>query len=169
MLVSTCSPSPDTCDWLGRHRFRRSRRCRHRSGRGARGLDRTLLGPAGRGKVDRGLVRLGLGLVVRLDQIGVALLPAGLALGELLVQVTGVEKYEGRQLDRPGRRMDLALVAGLDEHRQAAAMVEVGVGQDDGIELARVEPERHPVADRFVRAALEHPAIDQDLRTTRSR
>ena len=36
------------------------------------------------------------------------------------------------------------------------------MGQQDGVELARVERERDPVADRFVRAALEHPAVDED-------
>ena len=30
--------------------------------------------------------------------------------------------------------------------------------------LARLERERDPIADRFVGAALEHPAIDEDLR-----
>ena len=41
-------------------------------------------------------------------------------------------------------------------------MVEMGVGQQDRVELGRLERERDPVPDRFVRAALEHPAVDQD-------
>ena len=41
-------------------------------------------------------------------------------------------------------------------------MVEVGMGQEDGVEVGRLEGERDPVADRFVRAALEHPAVDED-------
>ena len=41
-------------------------------------------------------------------------------------------------------------------------MVEMRVGQQDGVELVRVEREGHAVADRFVRAALEHPAVDED-------
>ena len=41
-------------------------------------------------------------------------------------------------------------------------MVEMRVGQQDGVELVRVERERDAVADRFVRAALEHPAVDED-------
>ena len=55
-----------------------------------------------------------------------------------------------------------AAIAGLDQQRQQAAMVEMGVGQQDGVELVRVERERDAVADRFVRAALEHPAVDED-------
>ena len=43
-------------------------------------------------------------------------------------------------------------------------MVEVGMRQQDGVEIPGLERERDPVADRFVRAALEHAAIDQDAR-----
>ena len=43
-------------------------------------------------------------------------------------------------------------------------MVQVCVGQDDRIELARVERERDPIPDRLVRAALEHPAVDEHAR-----
>ena len=38
------------------------------------------------------------------------------------------------------------------------------MGQQDRVELGRVEGERDPVADRLVRAALEHAAVDEDLR-----
>jgi hypothetical protein len=41
-------------------------------------------------------------------------------------------------------------------------VVEVGVGQEDRVEGLGVEAERHAVPDRFIRAALEHPAIDED-------
>ena len=37
----------------------------------------------------------------------------------------------------PGGRVDRAAVAGLDQQRQQPAVVEVGVGQQDGVELAR--------------------------------
>ena len=73
--------------------------------------------------------------------------PIGLALGELLVQMPRIEQHERRQLDGPGRRMDLAAEARLDEHRQSAAVVEMGVCQHDGVEFRRVETERDPVAD----------------------
>ena len=55
-----------------------------------------------------------------------------------------------------------AAIAVLDEQRQQPAMVEMGVGQQHGVERRRVVCERDPVADRLVRAALEHPAIDED-------
>ena len=41
-------------------------------------------------------------------------------------------------------------------------MVEVSVGQQDGVDFRGVVRERNPVADRLVGAALKHPAIDQD-------
>ena len=129
------------------------------------GLDRGLLRTARSGQVDRRLVGLRLGSVICLDEVRVALLPARLALGELLVQVSRVEQHERRQLDGPGGRVDRARVAGLDEQRQATAMVEVRMGQHDRVELRRIEPERDPVPDRLVGAALEHPTIDQDLRS----
>ena len=50
----------------------------------------------------------------------------------------------------------------LDDMRDEPAVVEMGVGQEDRVQLARVVRERDPVADRLVRAALEHPAVDQD-------
>ena len=52
-------------------------------------------------------------------------------------------------------------VAVLDQQRQQAAVVEVGVGQQDRVELGRVERERDPIADRLVGAALEHAAVDR--------
>ena len=55
-------------------------------------------------------------------------------------------------------------IAGLHEEREQPAMVEVGVGQQHGVEGRGVEIERDPVADRLVRAALEHPAVDEDPR-----
>ncbi len=115
-----------------------------------------------RGQVDGGLVFVGFAAVVGLDLVGVALLPARLALGELLVELARVEEDERRELDRARRRVDRAAVAGLDQQRDEAAMVEVGMGQEHGVEVGCIEGERDPVADRFVRAALEHPAVDED-------
>jgi hypothetical protein len=121
-----------------------------------------LLRPARRGEGDRGLVVLGLLAVVGLDVSGMALLPAGLALGEFLVEVPRIEQDEPRKLDRARSRVDGPAEAGLDQQRQEPAMIEVGVGQDDRVKLGRFEAERDPVADRLIGAALEHPAIDQD-------
>ena len=42
------------------------------------------------------------------------------------------------------------------------------MGQQDRVERLRVVGERDPVADRLVRAALEHPAVDEDRGAARS-
>ena len=96
--------------------------------------------------------------------VRVALLPAGIPLRELLVELARVEQDQSRQLDRPRRREDRAPIAGLHEQRDQPAMVEMSMGQQHGVEGRGVEVERDPVADRLVRAALEHPAIDEDPR-----
>ena len=89
-------------------------------------------------------------------------LPAGLALGELLVELARVEQDERRPVRSSRRWRGSAREAALDQQREQAAVVEVGVGQQDGVDLGRVEGERDPVADRLVGAALEHAAVDQD-------
>ena len=106
------------------------------------------------GVFDRGLFRM-------------ARLEAGVALGELLVELAGVEQDERGELDRPRGRVDLARVPGLHQQREEPAMVEMGVGQQDRVEGRRVVGERDPVPDRLVRTALEHPAVDEDAGAAR--
>ena len=114
------------------------------------------------GEGQRGLVTVrGLAVLCRRLR-GIALLPARIALGELLVELAGVQQDERREFDRPGGGVDRTGVAGLDQDRQQPAVVEVGVGQQDGVERRRVEIEGNSVANRLVGAALEHPAVDED-------
>ena len=49
------------------------------------------------------------------------------------------------------------------EHGQEPAVVKMRMRQDDRVQLRRLEREWHAVANRLVRAALEHPAVDEDL------
>src|SRR5258708_25452274 len=91
-----------------------------------------------------------------------ALLPAGLALGELLMELARIEQDQGGQLDRSGRRVNGPPIPLLDEERKQSAVVEMGVGQEHRIQAGRIERERNPVANGFIWAALEHAAIDQD-------
>ena len=60
----------------------------------------------GLGEREGGRVRVGVLAVLGRGLVRVALLPAGVALGELLVQLPRVQQDERRQLDRAGRRMD---------------------------------------------------------------
>ena len=41
-------------------------------------------------------------------------------------------------------------------------MVEVGVGQQDRVQVFRIKGKWDPVADRLIWAALEHAAVDED-------
>ena len=93
---------------------------------------------------------------------GVLPLPARLALRELLLELAGVEEDQPGQLAGALRRDDPAAIALVHDVRDQSAVVEVGVGQEHDVERARVVGERHAIPHRLVRAALEHPAVDQD-------
>ena len=112
-------------------------------------VDRRLEPPEVPGVLGRGLVR-------------VPALPASLALGELLLEPPGVGQDEAGQLDRAGGRPDRPAEALAHDDRDQAAVIEMGVRQQDGVEVGRLVAQRHAVADRLVRAALEHPAVDED-------
>ena len=95
-----------------------------------------------RGQLDGGLVLVGLLAVVRLDLVRVALLPARLALGELLLELARVEQDELASSTVPAVAWIGPRKPALTSERDEAAMVEVGVGQQDRVELGRVERER---------------------------
>ena len=127
---------------------------------------------AGSGVEGRGLV-LPLGdLPLGLDRGLVALLlpgrdvgmpggPVAVPLGVFLLELAGVEQDQRGQLYGAAGRIDGALEAFGDYVRNEAAMVEMGVGQDDCVQRGRVVGQGNAVAHDLVRAALEHAAIDQ--------
>jgi hypothetical protein len=94
--------------------------------------------------------------------VGVAPLPARAPFRELLLEPAAVEEDDLDQLRARAREVDGAAEARADGQRQEAAVIEVGVRDQDRIQGGGVEAQRHPVADHVVRAALEHPAVDQD-------
>jgi hypothetical protein len=57
--------------------------------------------------------------------------------------------------------VDLALETERNQPRQQAGMVDVGVGEDDEIDAARIEVKGAVVFGARLAAALEHPAIHQ--------
>ena len=84
-------------------------------------------------------------------------------LGVLLVDVGAVVQHDLAQVARCEGRVDVAREALLAEVRQVAAVVDVGVGKHDQIDLLRVEvrkPAVHLVA--LLAAALVESAIEQD-------
>ena len=89
---------------------------------------------------------------------------AVLALGVRLLDLCGIQQHEGEQVRRRRRAIDRAVEAMLDEFRQQAGMVDMGVGEDQEFGGGGVEGEILGVqlTDRLV--ALEHAAIDEKAR-----
>ena len=63
---------------------------------------------------------------------------------------------------RAGGAEDAAAEPVGDEARQITAMVEVGVGENDRMDLARRDRQRLPVAFAQFLEPLEEPAVDQN-------
>ena len=74
----------------------------------------------------------------------------------------GVEHHQPRQLARRAGGDDLAAEAALVKQRDAPAMVEMGVGQQQRVDRRRVEAERRRVFVVEVAAALEEAAVDEN-------
>jgi hypothetical protein len=49
----------------------------------------------------------------------------------------------------------------LDQQRQIAAMVEMGMGENDGFDAARLDRERRPILEAQRIEALKQAAVDQ--------
>ena len=86
-----------------------------RTDRPGRRIDGPVVGLARLGEVDRGLEGHLVLAVLDDGLVRMALLPAGIALGELLLELPGVEEDERRQLDRAIGRLDRPAEARLDD------------------------------------------------------
>src|SRR5919204_5949643 len=86
------------------------------------------------------------------------------ALRELGLQLRRVEEHETGELDSGGRCIDRTGETLRDEMRDEAAVIEVRVRQYEGVDVARVVREGEPIALGLVRAALEHPTVDEHAR-----
>jgi hypothetical protein len=88
------------------------------------------------------------------------------AVGEvslLFLQTPAVGQQYLAQVARRGGAQHLAGKAVTHQQRQGAAVVEVGVGQDDSVDVRRRDRQRRPVAQTQLLEALEQAAIDQHL------
>jgi len=86
--------------------------------------------------------------------------PVG-ALGLLFLQMRGIGKQDLRErcrragtVDRPGEPVP-------HQQRQATGVIDVGMGQDDGVERPGIEGKRAPVAQPQLLQPLEQPAVEQ--------
>jgi len=80
----------------------------------------------------------------------------------LFLQVAGIEQHQPRQVARRGTGDDLAPETVVHEKGQAAAVVEVRMGEEQEIDACRIESERLSVLFVKLAASLEHPAVDQN-------
>ena len=102
--------------------------------------------------VFRGVQRLGLRVLVDpLEELPV-----------LLLDEPGVGQHDGAQVLGGAGAVDGAAVAALAENGQPAGVVDVRVGQHDGVHVGRREREVLVLLARLLAAALEHAAVEQD-------
>jgi len=69
----------------------------------------------------------------------------------LFLELGRVAQHDLGKVDRPVGGEDRSGVARLDEGRQAAAVIEVRVGEQHGVQRRWLDRERHPVAAHLVR------------------
>jgi hypothetical protein len=77
----------------------------------------------------------------------------------LLVEMAGVQQQDSQEVLGSVSRYDVAAVALPRERRQVAAVVDVGVGQQDLANRARLDRQRLPVPHAQLFEALEQPAV----------
>ena len=87
----------------------------------------------------------------------VAVVELGVAFGER----GRVREHDPQQIGRRRMRPDRTRETARDQHRQPPAMVDVRVAQHDAVQRRDVERERVAVAQLVARAALDHPAVEQ--------
>ena len=85
---------------------------------------------------------LELALVLARRLVGVLGGPVAVALGVLLLELARVEQHQRRELDRAAGGVDGPVEALGHDVRDQAAVVQMGVGQDDRVEARRVVGER---------------------------
>lgn len=79
----------------------------------------------------------------------------------LFLQAGRVQHHHPRQLARGAGGQDAAAKALPHQQRNAPAMIEVGVGQQQHVDAGRIEAERFGIGLFQLGAALEHAAVDQ--------
>ena len=112
----------------------------------------------------------GLGILHRVQGLdglqSFALALAVIPLGILFVDEAGVLEHDAAQVAGGAMGIDWPGEAGLDQQRQAAGVVQVGMGKDDGIQVLDVHRQRLGVAGFIFGAALDEAAFDQQALPT---
>ena len=81
----------------------------------------------------------------------------------LLLDLGRVGEHDAQQVARRRRAVDRPGEPLADERRQVAAVVDVGVAEDDRVDLVGVEREVAVALPGLLAAALVQAAVEQDL------
>ena len=81
--------------------------------------------------------------------------------GVLLLQMRGIGQDKRGDIFGRRRRVNRAVKPVPDQFRQIAAMVQMGMGQNHGVDRGRWDRKRLPVQFAQVLQPLEQPAIDE--------
>ena len=79
-----------------------------------------------------------------------------------LLDAAGIRQHVGTEIDGAARRKDTAGKAVAHEFWQQAAMVDMGVGQQHGVDVGRAKRKRPVVELLQGFRSLKQPAIDQE-------
>lgn len=100
--------------------------------------------------------------VQRLNRrLALACAPAVLPLGVFLLQEGRIQQHQFEQLAAGFGGMDRAAIPLGHQTRQQPAVIEVGVGNDHGIQAARIEGKSTVVLIFLLAASLVHAAFEQ--------
>ena len=107
----------------------------------------------------------GVGPGVQRQRLGVRRIAIAVGAARvLLLQVARVEQQHLGQVAGGRRGIDRSATAVLDQHRQPAAVVQVGVAEHHRVGLQQRRWRRGPVALAMHLEALEHAAVEQEAR-----
>ena len=79
----------------------------------------------------------------------------------LLLDVGGVRQEDRGQFTRVAGREDRSAISVADQPGEPTAVVDVGVGDDDGVDGGRIDREDFPVRQSVAFDALEQPCVDE--------
>ena len=100
----------------------------------------------------------------RIERQGGLVLGEAMAVGEfgvLFLQVPGVGQQDRAEVGGRLRAEDGSSEAALDQQRQLAGVVEMGMGEDDGVDAARLDRKRRPILQAQRLEALKQAAVDE--------
>jgi hypothetical protein len=116
----------------------------------------------GRQRLETGDGPLRVGLGVQRQRLLVARIAVAVGAPRVLfLQVGAVHQQHRGQVAGGGRGVDGTAVALLDQRRQVAAVVQVGVAQHHGVDVQQLAWQRRPVAFAVHLEALEQAAVQQ--------